>query len=51
MGGHLDSWDNGPQNGAADDGAGFMTCFDAMRLLIKNGFRPKRTIRFVAWTG
>jgi carboxypeptidase Q len=22
-----------------------------MRLLLKNGFRPKRTIRFIAWSG
>ena len=22
-----------------------------MRLLLKNGFRPRRTIRFIAWSG
>lgn len=51
MGGHIDSWDTGSQTGANDDGGGFITCFDAMRLLLKNGLRPKRTIRFIAWSG
>jgi len=51
MGGHIDSWDTGSQTGANDDGGGFITCFEAMRLLLKNGFRPKRTIRFIAWSG
>jgi carboxypeptidase Q len=51
MGGHIDSWDTGSQTGANDDGGGFITCFEAMRLLLKNGLRPKRTIRFIAWSG
>lgn len=51
MGGHIDSWDTGSQTGANDDGGGFITCFEAMRLLFKNGLRPKRTIRFIAWSG
>ena len=51
LGGHIDSWDVGPQTGANDDGGGFMTCFEAVRLLIKLGLRPKRTIRFIAWSG
>lgn len=51
MGGHIDSWDTGSQTGANDDGGGFITVFDAMRLLIKGGFRPKRTLRFIAWSG
>ncbi len=34
-----------------DDGAGFMTCYEAVRTLISLGFRPKRTIRFIAWNG
>jgi carboxypeptidase Q len=51
MGGHVDSWDTGPQTGANDDAAGFMVCFEAIRVLIKKGFRPKRTIRFIAWVG
>ena len=51
MGGHIDTWDVGPQTGANDDTAGFMVCFEAVRILIKLGLRPKRTIRFVAWSG
>ncbi len=51
MGGHIDSWDTGSQTGANDDGGGFITCFEAMRLILKLGLRPKRTIRFIAWSG
>lgn len=51
MGGHIDSWDTGSQTGANDDAGGFITCFQAMRLLLKNQLRPKRTIRFIAWSG
>jgi len=51
MGGHIDSWDTGSQTSANDDGGGFITCFDAMRLILKNGMRPRRTIRFIAWSG
>lgn len=51
MGGHIDSWDTGSQTGANDDGGGFLTCYEAMRLLLKLGFRPKRTLRFIAWSG
>ena len=51
MGGHVDSWDTGPQTGAVDDAAGFFVCYEAVRLLIELGIRPKRTIRFIAWTG
>jgi carboxypeptidase Q len=51
MGGHIDSWDTGSQTGANDDGGGFITCFEAMRLILKSGLRPKRTLRFIAWSG
>jgi carboxypeptidase Q len=51
MGGHIDSWDTGSQTGANDDGGGFITVFEAMRLLKKNGYQPKRTLRFIAWSG
>lgn len=51
MGGHIDSWDTGSQTGANDDGGGFMTVYEALRLLKNNGFRPKRTLRFIAWSG
>lgn len=50
-GGHIDSWDTGSQTGANDDGGGFITVFEAFRLLLKNGFRPRRTLRFIAWSG
>ena len=50
-GGHIDSWDTGSQTGANDDGGGFITVFEAFRLLLKSGLRPQRTLRFVAWSG
>lgn len=33
LGGHIDSWDVGSQTGANDDGGGFVTCFEALRLI------------------
>jgi carboxypeptidase Q len=51
MGGHIDSWDTGSQTGANDDGGGFLTCYEAMRLILQLGLRPKRTLRFIAWSG
>jgi carboxypeptidase Q len=50
-GGHIDTWDTGSQTGANDDGGGFITVFEALRLLKKSGFVPQRTIRFIAWSG
>lgn len=50
-GGHIDSWDTGSQTGANDDGGGFITVFEAFRLIKENGYRPKRTMRFIAWSG
>lgn len=50
-GGHIDTWDTGSQTGANDDGGGFVTVFEALRLLKQLGYRPKRTLRFVAWSG
>lgn len=46
--GHFDSWDVG--TGAMDDGGGCLAAWEAARLLMKNGLRPKRTIRVVLWT-
>ena len=51
MGGHIDSWDTGSQTGANDDGGGFIIVFEAFRMLKRLGFRPKRTLRFIAWSG
>ncbi len=47
LGGHIDSWDIG--QGANDDGSGIMATFQAVALIKKLGFRPKRTIRVVFW--
>ena len=49
VGGHLDSWDLG--TGATDDGTGAMAVLAAARALQKLGVQPKRTIRFVMFTG
>jgi len=49
LGAHLDSWDLG--TGATDDGTGSMAVLEAARALKKLGVRPKRTIRFVLFSG
>jgi carboxypeptidase Q len=48
LGGHLDSWDVG--TGASDDGVGCIVTWEAARLMIKLGIRPRRTVRVVLWT-
>lgn len=50
-GGHIDSWDTGSQTGANDDGGGFVSVFEALKLLKDNNYRAKRTLRFIAWSG
>ena len=45
--GHLDSWDLG--TGAIDDGAGVVVAMETAELVHRLGFRPKRTIRVIAW--
>ena len=47
FGGHFDSWDEG--EGAHDDGAGIMHCFEALRILKHLGYEPKHTLRMVFW--
>jgi carboxypeptidase Q len=47
--GHLDSWDGA--QGALDNGTGVSTTLEAARLLAKSGLQPKRTIRFILWSG
>ena len=49
IGAHLDSWDLG--TGATDNGTGSMAVIAAARALQKVGVKPKRTIRFVLFTG
>jgi carboxypeptidase Q len=48
IGGHLDSWDVG--QGAHDDGAGIVTCMEALTVIRKLGLHPRRTIRVVLFT-
>jgi hypothetical protein len=49
VGGHLDSWDGA--TGATDNGTGVATTLEAARLLTKVGAKPRRTIRFMLWSG
>jgi len=49
--GHLDSWDGPGSQGALDNGVGSSTALEAARILCKAGAKPKRTIRFILWTG
>ena len=46
--GHIDSWDVG--QGAMDDGGGCLAAWEAARLIMKSGLKPRRTIRVVLWT-
>ena len=49
VGGHLDSWDGA--QGSNDNATGVATTLEAARLLVAAGAKPKRTIRFMLWTG
>jgi len=49
--GHFDSWDGPGSQGALDNGTGSTTALEAARILSKVGAKPKRTIRFILWTG
>ena len=46
--GHIDSWDVG--QGAMDDGGGCVASWEAARLMLKLGLKPRRTVRVVLWT-
>jgi hypothetical protein len=48
IGGHIDSWDVG--HGAHDDGAGCVMAMEAINVLRKLNFVPRRTVRVVLWT-
>ncbi len=48
-GAHLDSWDLG--QGATDNGTGCMAILEAARLLKLANAQPKRTIRFIMFSG
>src|SRR3989454_4975830 len=49
VGAHLDSWDLG--TGATDNGTGAMATLEAARIIAQSGLKPKRTIRFILFTG
>lgn len=49
LGAHLDSWDLG--TGVSDNGAGSMVVLEAARLLATSGVRPRRTVRFILFSG
>lgn len=49
LGAHLDSWDLG--TGATDNGTGSVVILEAARALAKLDPKPKRTIRFVLFSG
>ena len=49
VGAHFDSWD--PGQGAQDDGVGVAAVLEAARILKSLGIKPRRTIRFVFFSG
>src|SRR6266404_2219738 len=49
VGGHLDSWDLG--QGTTDNGSGTATVLASAEAIVRSGNRPRRTIRFVLFTG
>jgi hypothetical protein len=49
LGAHLDSWDLA--QGTTDNGTGSCAVLEAARILAKSGIKPRRTIRFVLFTG
>lgn len=49
VGGHLDSWDLA--QGTTDNGMGTTTTLGAAEAIVASGFKPRRTLRFVLFTG
>jgi carboxypeptidase Q len=49
VGGHLDSWDL--SEGTTDNGSGTATTLGAADSIVRSGMKPRRTIRFVLFTG
>jgi carboxypeptidase Q len=49
VGAHLDSWDL--SEGSTDNGTGSAAVLDAARAIVSAGVTPRRTIRFVLFTG
>lgn len=48
LGSHIDSWDVG--TGASDNAVGCVVTWEAARLMLKLGLRPRRTVRVVLFT-
>lgn len=49
VGAHLDSWDL--SEGTTDNGLGSVSVLGAAEAIIRSGMKPRRTIRFVLFTG
>jgi carboxypeptidase Q len=49
VGAHLDSWDLA--EGSTDNGVGTTATLGAAEAIVKSGFKPRRTLRFVLFTG
>lgn len=49
LGAHLDSWD--PGQGVTDNGTGSIAVLEAGRIIAASGLKPKRTIRFILFSG
>src|SRR5882757_390541 len=49
VGAHLDSWDL--SEGATDNGTGSASVLGAADAIVRSGMKPRRTIRFVLFTG
>lgn len=49
LGAHLDSWDLG--TGVTDNGTGSMVVLEAARAIAQSGLKPRRTIRFILFSG
>ena len=48
---HLDSWDGPGSMGTQDNGTGSSVTIETARILTAAGVRPRRTIRFILWSG
>ena len=49
--GHLDSWDGPGSMGTTDNGTGTVVTHESARILVAAGAKPRRTIRFIHYTG
>ena len=49
--GHLDSWNSPGSQGTCDNGTGTVAALEAARILMAAKVQPRRTIRFILWSG